>query len=96
MLGPEPNTVGNFVIAGHNYRNNKFFSNLSKLQTGDLVNLSDRNNIKLTYKVYDKYQVDESDFTCTNQNTNGKKEITLITCVNYNKKKRLIIKCRSE
>ena len=45
------------------------------------------------YKVYDKYIVDETDMRCTEQETNGKIELTLITCDNDNTK-RLIVKCR--
>ena len=33
------------------------------------------------------------DDSCTNQNTNGKKEVTLITCTN-DSKKRVIVKAR--
>ena len=46
------------------------------------------------YKVYDIYIVDETDMSCTNQETNGKIELTLITCDNDNKK-RLVVKCRA-
>ncbi len=45
------------------------------------------------YKVYDIYIVDETDMSCTSQETNGKIELTLITCDNDNKK-RLVVKCR--
>ena len=45
------------------------------------------------YKVYDKYIVDETDMRCTSQETNGKIELTLITCDNDNTK-RLVVKCR--
>ena len=37
----------------------------------------------LEYRVYDKYVVEPTDVTCTTQRTNGMKEITLITCTNY-------------
>ena len=49
--GPDPNTVGNFCVVGHNYRNSKFFSKVPNLENGDIID----------------------------QNTNGKKEVTLIT-----------------
>ena len=35
FIGPEPNTIGNFVIAGHNNWNKSFFSNLNKLKEDD-------------------------------------------------------------
>lgn len=32
FYGTNPNEVGNLCLAGHNYNNNKFFSNLDELQ----------------------------------------------------------------
>jgi len=47
----------------------------------------------MMYKVYDKYIVDETDMNCISQETNGKIELTLITCEKDNTK-RLVVKCR--
>ena len=41
--------------------------------------------------VYNKYEVVPEDLSCTSQLTDGKKEITLITCTN-DSKKRVIVK----
>ena len=96
LFGPEePNTVGNFCIVGHNYKDDRFFSNLKELEIGDLVYLSDRKNNKMKYKVYDKYEIHETNLECTNQDTNGKIELTLITCTN-SRNKRLVVKCVTE
>ena len=46
----------------------------------------------LEYIIYDKFEVQEADLSCTNQNTNGKIEVTLITCNNV-KGNRLVFKC---
>ena len=35
--------------------------------------------------MYDKYTVEPTDVSCTTQRTNGKKEVTLITCTTDNK-----------
>ena len=94
LFGPEPNETGNFCIAGHNYKDDRFFSDLYKLEMGDTIQLSDRQNNKLTYKVYNKFEVYEDDLSVTNQNTDGKIELTLITCTN-NPRKRLVVKCAS-
>ena len=96
LFGPDPNQVGNFVVIGHNYNSNKFFSKLSKLENGDIVEITDRSKKKIKYKVYDKYEIDESDFSCMSQNTNGKIELTLITCINFKRDKRLVVKCIAE
>jgi len=91
--GPEPNEIGNYCIVGHNYKNGKMFGRLSELVNGDSVKLQDLSGRVLTYKVYNKYVVKPTNTKCTSQLTNGKKELTLITCTNYGKD-RLIVKCR--
>ena len=91
FYGSYPNEAGNLCIAAHNYDDNRFFSNLHKLSIGDIINIYDLNNKKIVYYVYDKFEISESDTSCTNQNTNGKKEITLITCNNITKS-RLVVK----
>ena len=91
FLGPLPNKEGNLCIAGHNYDDNRFFSNLNKLNIGDSINIYDSNNNLISYRAYDIFEISKSDTTCTSQNTNGRKEITLITCNNFNGN-RLIIK----
>ena len=94
LFGPEINQVGNFCIVGHNYKNEQFFSRLSELEINDKVYLIDNKGESLTYSVYDKYEVQEDDLSCTNQDTNGNVELTLITCTNK-KSKRLVVKCRA-
>ena len=46
----------------------------------------------IEYKVYNKYVVEPTDTSCTSQLTNGRKELTLITCTNYGTQ-RLVVKC---
>ena len=91
--GPSPNEVGNYCIVGHNYRNGKMFGRLSELGNGDIVEIEDLSGRTLKYKVYNRYVVEPTDTRCTSQLTNGKKELTLITCTNYGKQ-RLVVKCR--
>lgn len=84
---------GNLVIVGHNYKNGQFFGKLKNLTIGDNILLLSSKGSAQMYKVYNMYIVDETDLSCTNQETNGKIELTLITCDNDNKK-RLVVKCR--
>ena len=91
--GPNPNEVGNFCIVGHNYRNTKFFSKVPTLGNGDIIEITDSNNRKINYEVYNKYEVVPEDTTCLDQTTYGRKEITLITCTN-DSKLRVIVKAR--
>ncbi len=92
--GPEPNEVGNFCIVGHNYRDTRFFSKVPTLENGDLIEITDLSGKTINYQVYNKYQVVPEDTSCTTQLTDGKKEITLITCTNDNKH-RVIVKARA-
>lgn len=93
--GPNPNEVGNYCIAGHNYITSKMFASLSNLKVGDFISLSDNENGKYTYIIYDIYRVKPENIEPLSQETNGKREITLITCSNYSQN-RLIIKAAEE
>ena len=89
------NTVGNVVIAGHNYRNGSFFSNNKRLAIGDKIIITDLDGNKVTYSIYNKYQTTENDTKSYNKDTNGRKEITLSTCTD-DSKARIIIEARAE
>ena len=93
--GPNPNKVGNYCIVGHNYLSGKMFGKLSSAAIGDEITLTDLNNNKVTYVVYNRYVVEPTDVSCTSQLTNGQREITLITCTNYGKQ-RLVVKAREK
>lgn len=98
--GANPNEVGNMVVLGHNYKNNKFFGNLSKIKNGDIVKITDLAGKTLDYKVYDTYIIDPDDNSCTSQLTKGKTEVTLITCHYENGRthatKRFVVKARAD
>lgn len=88
--GGEPNEVGNLCIAGHNYRNKRFFSKVPKLVVGDIIEITDLNEKTVKYSVYDKYTVDPDNTDCTSQLTNGKKIVTLITCTDDSKQRVIV------
>jgi len=96
FYGPMPNKVGNLCIAAHNYRNQIFFSRLNELTLNDIINIYDSNGSKISYYIYDKYVTDSSYLECTNQDTNGEKEITLVTCNKPDNSKRIIIKAKEK
>lgn len=89
--GCDPNEVGNFCIAGHNYRNKKFFSKVPTLENGDIIEITDTKGRTVKYTVYNKYNVTEEDMSPTSPLTNGRKDITLITCTD-DSKERVIVK----
>lgn len=92
--GGAPNTVGNYCIVGHNYGSGKLFGKLYKMQVGDIAVLEDMaTRKKVTYEAYEITIVEPDDVSCTSQLTNGRREITLITCSNYGTQRR-VIKCR--
>jgi len=93
FFGPLPNGPGNLCIAAHNYNNYKFFSKLKNLKLNDSIFIYDLSGNKIEYLVYDIFDTDYDDITCTSQETDGKKEITLTTCNNV-KNKRTIIKSK--
>ena len=89
--GPSPNEIGNYCIVGHNYKSKKMFGRLSEVVSGDIIELEGVNGKTVKYSVYDKYTVDPDDTACTSQLTNGRREVTLITCTNYGTQ-RLVLK----
>lgn len=80
LYGPNINEVGNFCMAGHNYRNNKMFGGIKKLEKGDKIVLTTPNGKSITYEVYENYQTDPKDVSSLSQDTGGEREITMITC----------------
>lgn len=94
--GANPNEIGNFCIVGHNYRNSQFFSKVPKLENGDIIQITDTFGKTLEYEVYDKYIVVDTDTSCTSQLTDGRREVTLITCTNASDENRVIVKAREK
>ena len=88
--GPGLNKVGKTVIVGHNYRNGTFFSNNKKLEEGDKVYITDEAGKKVTYTIYKTYTTSPEDSTYLDRDTQGKREISLLTCTD-DTKSRLIV-----
>jgi len=88
--GPNPNEVGNLCIAGHNYRNSKFFSKVPDMELGDIIEITDLRGNTVTYAVYDMFIVNPDELECTSQLTGGRREITLITCTDDNKQRHIV------
>lgn len=88
--GPEPNEIGNFCIAGHNYEKENMFNHLIDLEIGDELYLTDNKNGKVAYTIGNIYKVKPQNTAPINQETKGSRMVTLITCVNYSQN-RLIV-----
>jgi LPXTG-site transpeptidase (sortase) family protein len=93
--GVNANEIGNFCIAGHNYKNKNMFEKLNELVIGDTFFISDNVIGKIKYEIYDIYTVNPEDVSCLSQNTNNTREVTLITCT-ADTKKRIIVKAREK
>lgn len=91
--GADANKIGNFCIAGHNFKNKNMFRNLKKLEIGDKLTISDNEIGRIEYEIYEIYKVEPEDVSCLSQDTNETREVTLITCTN-DSKKRIIVKAR--
>lgn len=79
------NNVGNTVIMGHNYRSGLFFGSNKKLQVGDTIYITDwETGTRRAYTIYNKYTTEESDTSFYQRNTNGKREVSLVTCQSNN------------
>lgn len=91
FYGDSPKINGNICIAGHNYNNSMFFSNLSLLNVDDEIHLYDNSGQKYIYKVLKSYEVNESDLSPIFDYNKSSKELTLITCNNLNLN-RLVVK----
>lgn len=88
------NMPGNTVIAGHNYRNNLFFSNNKKLEIGDEI-IIESTTEKVTYEIYDIFETTPNDADYMIRDTEGKREISLSTCTD-DSSGRLIILAREK
>lgn len=90
FAGPMPNEVGNLCIAGHNYVDYKYFSRLNELEINDKITIYDLNGEFIDYSIYEMYETSANDTSCTFQDTNNTKIVTLVTCNNVNGK-RLVV-----
>lgn len=90
--GPSINEPGNFVICGHNWEN--MLGSLHKLKKEDTFYMVDiETKTRVNYKVDRVYVCDPYDLSCLEQNTDGKREVTIITCIPGGAK-RVICKAR--
>lgn len=72
--GANPNQIGNFCVAGHNFVRKNMFRNLKKLVVGDKIIVTDNFVGIVEYEVYDIFQVNPKEVDCLDQETNGKEK----------------------
>lgn len=84
FYGTGINEYGNLCIAGHNYDNGAFFSNLHLLKPNDEIYLYTDNNNEFSYLVTSIYEVSSNDLSPVFDYDANKKLLTLVTCNNFN------------
>lgn len=72
------NEIGHTVLMGHAYQGYPF-ENISKLENGDMVIVTDANKREITYEVIDKQVVNSNDATYMIRQANASREITMQT-----------------
>ena len=85
------NEIGNSVVIGHNYRNGTMFSNVKKLEKGDIIYITDTFGRKVKYTIYNIYRTSGTDSEYITRNTNGKREISLSTCTDDSKARTIVL-----
>ncbi|MBR6504519.1 MAG: sortase [Clostridia bacterium] len=83
MYGSGLNQVGNTVIMGHTYfhgeNSGKFFTNNNQLSIGDIIYITDQYDVEIAYEIYEINKFKSSDVSYYERDTEGKKEITLVS-----------------
>ncbi len=95
FAGGEVNSIGNFVVAGHNYLDGSMFGKVKQLEIGDEIKLTDLYNNTITYEIFDIYSVDPNDTSILESVQENTREVTLITCTKGHVE-RLITKAREK
>lgn len=91
--GNEINEIGNVTLAGHNNFSGVMFGRIKKLVVGDIIELTDTQNVTLQYEVFETKIIDPNDISCILPIEEGRREVTLITCEN-GKANRFIVKAK--
>lgn len=87
--GDEVNAIGNYTIAGHNNMDGTMFGNTSELDIGDIIELTGLDGKKIQYQIFKQYIIDPEDVSCVKSVKAGTREVTLITCTNGHKNRRV-------
>ena len=95
FAGEEINSIGNFVVAGHNYLDGSMFGRVKQLEIGDEIKLTDLYNNTVTYEIFEIYSVDPNDTSILESVEEDTREVTLITCTKGHVE-RLITKAREK
>ena len=91
--GKEINEIGNVTLAGHNNLSGVMFGKIKNLKIGDVIELTDIQNVTLKYEIFKTYVIDPNDISCILPENESTREVTLITCTKGGNN-RYIVKAR--
>lgn len=80
FAGEDINSIGNFVVAGHNYLDGSMFGKVKQLEIGDEIKLTDLYNNTISYEIFEIYSVNPNDTSVIKSVKEDSREVTLITC----------------
>jgi len=89
------NQTGNTLIATHNYKNGKLFSNNYKLEVGDIIYITSLDGKKIKYVIYDKFITNPQDLSYIKRNSGATPGIALSCCTD-DEQNRIVILAKSE
>ena len=95
FYGNNLNKNDNICIAGHNYNNSLFFSNIVLLSANDEIYIYNNEGRKYIYSVSKMYEVKYNDLSPIFDYDQNSRELTLITCNNLNSN-RIIVKAKQK
>ena len=87
----ELNKTGNNLIVGHNYRNEKLFSNNKYLEIGDTIQITSLDGSILDYTIYNKFVTTDDDVSFLKRSIGDKPEITLSCCTDDDNNRIIIL-----
>ncbi len=90
------NLTKNIEISGHNLEDGMLFSNLSKLKKGDTIYITGMDDKKIEYEIYKIEEKSTTEGAYATRDTNGKREITLVTSLEGGSKRLRIYAAEKE
>lgn len=84
------------IIIEGDYKNNLLSSKNEYLESGDKIYITDINNNKVSYTIYDRIITDHENTSFFDENIGEKAEIALSICIDNNENERIIILAKQD
>lgn len=90
------NVPGSTIIIEGDYKNNLLSSKNEYLESGDKIYITDINNNKVSYTIYDRIITNHENTSFFDENIGEKAEIALSICIDNNENERIIILAKQD